>query len=99
MPHLFAGELTNPPAKRPERRAREAGDSADNVGLSPAPRADNIFPVLVLGLAPQALCLRLLRRLNPILQTMPHLFADELTSPPAKRPEVLSATPAKRAAA
>ena len=62
-----AGGRIKPGAQAPGKRkriwdrARKAGDSVYR--LSPAPRARIEFFAPILGLAPQALCLRLLRRL------------------------------------
>jgi hypothetical protein len=45
-------------------RARGAGDSPLALRLPPAPRARSWLVVLILGLAPQALCCRALRALD-----------------------------------
>jgi len=41
-----------------------SGRQPNHVALSPAPRAKNHFGVVILGLAPQALCCRALRALS-----------------------------------
>src|SRR3569832_873318 len=49
-------------------RARDSGRKTSHFTLSPVSRAPDLpFCVLILGLAPQALCLRLLRRLSDFL--------------------------------
>ncbi len=46
------------------RRFQSADKSAYSIRLSPAPRAQSFIWALILGLTPQALCFRLLRRLE-----------------------------------
>jgi len=47
--------------------ARDSGRKTENFTLSPVSRAAGLLCDLILGLAPQALCLRLLRRLTGFL--------------------------------
>src|SRR6185295_18852223 len=58
--------LTPASRAKPEKPPpTNAGDSAIHQTLSPVSRAESLINRVILGLAPQALCLRLLRRLKP----------------------------------
>jgi hypothetical protein len=56
---------------RVARETRGAGDSRVQWRLSPASRAQQLLVALILGLTPQALCCRLLRRLGFMLTRAP----------------------------